>query len=65
MTEDRLQRVMEIISDSLVPLLRGTLNYTIPLSLISFSLGLVLALLVALVSLSPNRVLSKLARSYV
>ncbi|WP_223285605.1 MULTISPECIES: amino acid ABC transporter permease [unclassified Paenibacillus] len=65
MTEDRLQRVMEIISDSLVPLLRGTLNYTIPLSLISFFLGLILALLVALASLSPNRFLSKLARSYV
>ena len=44
----------ELILDSLGPLLRATVTSTIPLTLISFVLGLVLALGVALAAV-PGR----------
>ncbi|WRH26399.1 ABC transporter permease subunit [Arthrobacter sp. JZ12] len=50
---------------SLWPLVQGGLTGTIPLSLASMALGLVLALLVALMRLSSNRVVSGIARAYV
>ena len=55
----------ELISSSLWPLTRGALTGTIPLALASFALGLVLALLVALMRLSRVRVVSGAARAYV
>jgi cystine transport system permease protein len=55
----------QLIADSFWPLLRGGLTGTIPLALASFTFGLVLALVVALLRLSPNRVLSWLGRAYV
>jgi cystine transport system permease protein len=55
----------QLIADSFWPLLRGGLTGTIPLALASFAFGLVLALVVALLRLSPNRVLSWLGRAYV
>lgn len=55
----------QLIADSFWPLLLGGLTGTIPLALASFAIGLVLALLVALLRLSPNRVLSWIGRAYV
>ena len=55
----------QLFLDSLWPIVRGGLLGTIPLSLVSFVLGLVLALGVALLRLSKNRVLSGVARFYV
>lgn len=55
----------QLIADSFWPLLRGGLTGTIPLALASFAIGLVLALVVALLRLSPNRVLSWAGRAYV
>ncbi|MFC8796325.1 amino acid ABC transporter permease [Promicromonospora sp. NPDC057138] len=55
----------QLIADSFWPLLRGGLTATIPLALASFAIGLVLALVVALLRLSPNRVLSWIGRAYV
>lgn len=55
----------QLIADSFWPLLLGGLTGTIPLALGSFAIGLVLALAVALMRLSPNRVLSWLARAYI
>lgn len=54
-----------LFADSLWPIVRGGLMGTIPLALISFALGMVLALGVALMRLSPNRILSALARFYI
>jgi L-cystine transport system permease protein len=54
-----------LVSDSLVPLLEGTVRGTLPLTAISFVLGLVLALVVALLRLSPVAPLSAAARAYV
>jgi cystine transport system permease protein len=55
----------DLIRHSLVPLLEGMVRGTIPLTLISFVLGLVLALAVALMRLSPIRLVSAPARFYV
>ncbi|WP_026545097.1 MULTISPECIES: amino acid ABC transporter permease [Arthrobacter] len=50
---------------SLWPLVQGGLTGTIPLSLASFAFGLMLALLVALMRLSANRLVSGIGRAYV
>lgn len=55
----------ELFRSSLWPLVRGALTGTIPLSLISFILGLLLALTLALMRLSGNRWLASLARVYI
>ncbi len=58
-------QTVQLILDSLGPLLRATLTATIPLTAISFVLGLVVALGVALMRLSKVRVVSGIARVYV
>ncbi|MBC7549806.1 MAG: ABC transporter permease subunit, partial [Cellulomonas sp.] len=55
----------ELFRSSLWPLVRGALTGTIPLSLISFILGLLLALTLALMRLSGNRWLASVARVYI
>jgi cystine transport system permease protein len=55
----------ELFWRSLWPLVSGAIAGTIPLALISFALGLVLALFVALMRLSRNKVLSSIARGYI
>lgn len=55
----------ELFVSSLWPLLSGAILGTIPLSLISFAVGLVIALLVALMRLSRNRIVSAIARVYI
>jgi cystine transport system permease protein len=59
------QSTWELVRSSLLPLLSGLVRGTIPLTLISFAVGLVLALVVALMRLSSVRVLTGLARVYV
>ena len=55
----------QLFLDSFWPIVWGGLSGTIPLALASFAIGLVLALGVALVRLSKNRVLSGIARFYI
>lgn len=55
----------ELVWSSLGPILMGAVTGTIPVALASFGLGLVLALLVALMRLSRNVVLSSIARVYI
>lgn len=55
----------QLTQDTLVPLLRATVTMTIPLTAISFALGLVIALAVALMRLSSIRVVSSIARFYI
>jgi cystine transport system permease protein len=59
------EQTLTLIVDSLWPLLKATVTSTIPLTAISFVLGLVVALAVALMRLSPVRVVSGLARAYI
>ncbi|ANS75543.1 cysteine ABC transporter permease [Paenibacillus yonginensis] len=58
-------RKIQIFIDSLLPLLKAGVAFTIPLTLISFALGLILAILTALARLSNIGVLRQLARFYV
>ncbi|MFF1528870.1 amino acid ABC transporter permease [Cellulomonas sp. NPDC058312] len=55
----------ELVRTSIGPLLEGAVRGTIPLTIISFAAGLVIALLVALARLSRVPVLSWLARAYI
>ncbi|HEX9225761.1 MAG TPA: amino acid ABC transporter permease [Arthrobacter sp.] len=55
----------DLVWESLGPLLIGAITGTIPLALASFALGLLLALLVALMRLSRNPFLSAVARIYI
>jgi len=55
----------QLFLDSLWPIVRGGLTGTIPLALSSFAIGLVLALVVALMRLSSNRFVSWIAKAYI
>ena len=55
----------ELLRSALWPLVRGALVGTIPLALVSFAVGLVIAVGVALMRLSTRRWLSAPARAYV
>jgi cystine transport system permease protein len=56
---------LQLFLNSFWPIVWGGISGTIPLALMSFVLGLVLALGVALMRLSKNRVLSSIGRVYV
>jgi cystine transport system permease protein len=55
----------DLVRSSLGPILTGAVTGTIPLALASFVLGLLLALLIALMRLSRNPVFSTVARMYI
>ena len=55
----------DLVWGSLGPILMGAVTGTVPVALVSFALGLLLALLVALMRLSRNRVLAGIARIYI
>ncbi|WP_315914320.1 amino acid ABC transporter permease [Arthrobacter sp. lap29] len=50
---------------SLGPLLLGAIQGTIPLTLASFALGLMIALVIAVMRISPNKLASAVARVYI
>jgi L-cystine transport system permease protein len=62
---ERLERLINIAQSSLLPLVKGALFYTIPLTLITFTIGLVLAILTALARISNVKLLEIIARVYV
>lgn len=59
------QRIIEILLQSFWPMLKAGLIFTIPLTLISFFLGLGIAILVAIVRVAKIRILEELVRFYV
>ena len=59
------ERVWQLMLDSFWQLLLPGIRITIPLTLISFSLGLIIALLTAMVHVAYIRVLKQIARFYV
>lgn len=63
--DDRTQRIIHILTESFFPLLKAGVMFTVPLTLISFTLGIAVALLTALARLSGVRPLEQLARFYV
>lgn len=58
-------RQIQILLDSLLPLLKAGVAFTIPLALVSFVLGLLLAVLTALVRLSSWKIPQMIAKFYV
>lgn len=62
---DKLDRYITIARSSLQPLLEGAVVYTLPLSLITFVLGLAIAVLTALSRISNAKTLQWIARAYV
>ena len=58
-------RAIEILTESFWPILKAGLCYTIPLTLIAFVLGTLLAALVAIVRVSKVPVLNKICELYV
>ena len=58
-------RILNLLKDSFVQILLPGLEMTVPLTVISFSLGLVIALATALVQVANIKVLKELARFYV
>lgn len=62
---DRMADLISIAGSSLWPMVKGALTYTIPLSLISFAIGLILAVLTALSRLSSFKILNIIAKVYV
>jgi cystine transport system permease protein len=58
-------QTLTLVRDSLWPMLKALVLGTIPLTAASFVLGLALALVVALMRLSPLRVVSGVARVYI
>lgn len=63
--DERSQRIIGILSDSFFPLLKAGLYFTIPLTLITFVLGLILAFFVAIARLSGNKPVNIFAKFYV
>jgi cystine transport system permease protein len=63
--DERSERIIGILSDSFFPILKAGLYFTIPLTLIAFVLGLILAFLTALARLSGFKPLVVLAKFYV
>ncbi|WP_438315409.1 amino acid ABC transporter permease [Sporosarcina sp. FA9] len=62
---EKVERLLTIAQTSLQPLLEGALLYTLPLTFITFFIGLILAIFTALARLSTSKPLQILAKMYV
>ena len=62
---ERTARLISIAKSSLQPLLEGAVFYTIPLTLITFVVGMILAILTALARISEVKLFQIIARVYV
>lgn len=59
------ERIVRIVKDSFFPLLEAGIKFTIPVAVISFVLGLILALFIALMRISGSWLLEGIAKFYV
>lgn len=62
---ERVDQLVSIAQSSLLPMVEGAIKYTIPLTIITFILGLILAFFTALARLSTSKLLNYIARIYV
>jgi L-cystine transport system permease protein len=62
---EKLERLISIAESSLLPLLKGALFYTLPLAILSFIIGIILAVLTALARISDVKILRGISRFYV
>jgi len=59
------ERVLNILQESFFKILIPGITYTIPLTLVSFAFGLLIAIVVALIQVGHVRILTPIARFYV
>lgn len=62
---ERMVRVIDILINSFVPLLKAGFVFTVPLSIISFSLGMVIAFSVAIIRVANIKPFVKIVKFYV
>jgi len=62
---DKMVRIVEILIDSFFPLLKAGLAFTVPLTIISFSLGLLVAFVVAIIKVLNSKPFVSVASFYV
>lgn len=60
-----MERILDILISSFWPLMKAGLKMTVPITLISFALGMILAFIIAMCRISKNKVLSRIAQFYV
>lgn len=65
LVSDRLSTWIDIMQTSFMPMLKEAVFTTIPLTLITFIIGIILATLTALARISGSRILQWIARIYV
>jgi L-cystine transport system permease protein len=63
--DERMVRVVGILLDSFFPLLKAGVMFTVPLTIISFFLGMIVAFAVAIIRVLDIKVLNKIAKFYV
>ncbi|MEH7081983.1 amino acid ABC transporter permease [Neobacillus drentensis] len=63
--QERIDRIIGILSDSFFPILKAGIQFTIPLTIITFILGLILAFFIALARLSNMKGINAVAKFYV
>ncbi|QQZ11293.1 amino acid ABC transporter permease [Heyndrickxia vini] len=63
-TDESTIRIIEILRDSFFPILKAGIYFTIPLSIITFILGTILAFLTAIIRISTIKPLIVLAKIY-
>ncbi|MBL7247150.1 ABC transporter permease subunit [Heyndrickxia sporothermodurans] len=63
-TDESTIRILGILRDSFFPILKAGIYFTIPLSIITFILGTVLAFLIAIIRISTIKPLILLAKFY-
>ncbi|MDF2520184.1 MAG: protein TcyB [Clostridia bacterium] len=63
--DDRMVRVIGILQDSFFPLLKAGVTFTVPLAIISFFLGMIVAFTVAIIRVTRFKPLLPIARFYV
>lgn len=63
--DDRMVRVVGILLDSFFPLLKAGVMFTVPLTIISFFLGMIVAFTVAIIRVLNIKVLDKIVKFYV
>lgn len=59
------ERIIKIISDAFIKIMTAGLLTTIPLTIISFAIALVIAIIVAMVQVANIKVLKQIARFYI
>lgn len=62
---DRMVRIVQILTDSFLPLLKAGIQFTVPLTILSFFFGVVIAFAVAIVRVLEIKPFAGIARFYV